>query len=114
MQDTSSCLWRFNLLLLRLLGEISLSLLCSHSSWSSALDLSPPLRVGRLRASVIHSDRTGLKEQLIRGLWLTQAGGREGYRMWGEPAAAEACMTLHQPEARCAFSQGSCPWIMGP
>ena len=32
------------------------------------------------RASVLHSDRTGLKEQLIRGLWLTQAGGREGYR----------------------------------
>ena len=35
---------------LRLLGEISLSLLCSHSSRGSALDLAPPLRVGRLRA----------------------------------------------------------------
>ena len=34
--------------------------------------------------------------------------------MWGEPAAAEASMTLHQPEVRCVFSQGSCPWIMGP
>ena len=79
MQGTSSWLWRFNPLLLRLLGEISLSLLCSHSSWGSALDLDPPLRVGRLRASVLCSDRTGLKEQLIRGLWLTQAGGREGY-----------------------------------
>ncbi|KAJ8789120.1 hypothetical protein J1605_022221 [Eschrichtius robustus] len=45
----------------------------------SALDLDPPLRVGRLRASVLHPDRTGLKEQLIRGLWLTQAGGRERY-----------------------------------
>ena len=67
-------------LLLRLLGEISLSLLCSHSSWGSALDLAPPLYVGRLRASVLRSDRTGLKEQLIWGLWLTQAGGREGYR----------------------------------
>ena len=21
---------------------------------------------------------------------------------------------LHQPEARCAFSLGSCPWITGP
>ena len=31
MQGTSSRLWRFNPLLLRLLGEISLSLLCSHS-----------------------------------------------------------------------------------
>ena len=76
---TSSCLWSFNPLLLRLLGEISLSLLCSHSSGGSALDLDPPLRVGRLRASVLHSDRTGLKEQLLRGLWLTQTGGREGY-----------------------------------
>ena len=78
MQGTSSLLWRFNPLLLRLLGEISLSLLCSYSSWGSALDLAPPMRVGRLRASVL-SHRTGLKEQLLRGLWLTQAGGREGY-----------------------------------
>ena len=76
---TSSCLWSFNPLLLRLLGEISLSLLCSYSSRGSALDLDPPLRVGRLRASVLHSDRTGLKEQLLRGLWLSQAGGRERY-----------------------------------
>ena len=66
-------------MLLRLLGEISLSVLCSHSSRGSSLDLDPPLHVGRLRASVLRSDRTGLKEQLIRGLWLTQAGGREGY-----------------------------------
>ena len=79
MQGTSSCFWSFNPLLLRLLGEISLSLLCSHSSWGSALDLDLPLRVGRLRASVPRPDRTGLKEQLLRGLWLTQAGGREGY-----------------------------------
>ena len=68
-------MWRFNPLLLRLLGEISLSLLCSHSSQGSALDSDPPLRVGRLRASVLRSDRTGLKEQLIWGLWLTQVGG---------------------------------------
>ena len=72
-------MWRFNLLLLRLLGEISLSLLFSHSYRGSALDLDPPLRVGHLRASVLLSDRTGLKEQLIRGLWFSQAGGREEY-----------------------------------
>ena len=83
-------MWRFNPLLLRLLGEVSLSLLCSHSSRGSALDLDPPLRVGSLRAS----ERTGLKEWLIRGLWLAQARGREGYGTWGKPAAAEACMTL--------------------
>ena len=114
MQGTSSWLWRFNPLLLRLLREISLSLLCLHSSWGSALDLALPLHEGRLRASVLLSDRMGLKEQLIRGIWLTQAGGREGYGMRGEPVAAETSMTLHQPEARCAFSWGSCPWIMGP
>ena len=76
---TSSCLWSFNPLLLRLLGEISLSLLCSYSSRGSALDLDLLLRAGRLRASVLRSDRTGSKEQLLRGLWLTQARGREGY-----------------------------------
>ena len=76
---TSSCLWSFNPLLLRLLGEISLSLLCSYSSRDSALDLDPPLHVGRLRASVPRPDRTGLKEQLLWGLWLTQPAGRERY-----------------------------------
>ena len=80
---TSSCLWSFNPLLLRLLGEMSLSLLCSHSSWGSALYLDPPLCVGPLRASFPHPDRTGLKEQLLRVLWLTQAAGREGYRGGG-------------------------------
>ena len=56
----------------------------------------------------------GLKEQLIKGLWLTQTKGREGYGMQGEPAAAEANVTLHQPETRCVFSWGSCPCITGP
>ena len=88
---TSSCLWSFNPLLLRLLGEISLSLLCSHSSRGSALDVAPPLRVGHLRASVLRSDRTGLKEDLLQGLWLTDAGRREGYGcgvnlQWQRPA----------------------------
>ena len=61
-----------------------------------------------------HPDRMGLKEKLIRGLWLTQAGGREGYGMWGEPVAVEAGATLQQPEVCHAFSQGNCPWITGP
>ena len=34
--------------------------------------------------------------------------------MQGEPVATEANVTLHQPEARRAFSRGSCPWITGP
>ena len=34
--------------------------------------------------------------------------------MRGEPAAAEADVTLQQPEARRVFSPGSCPWITGP
>ena len=111
---TSSWLWRFNPLFLRLLGELSLSLLCSHSSQGSALDLDPPRRVGHLRASFLRSDRTGLKEQLIRGLWLTQTEGRERYGCGASLPAAEASMTVHQPEAHRAFSWGSCPWITGP
>ena len=34
--------------------------------------------------------------------------------MQGEPAAAEANMTLQQSEVRRAFSRGSCRWITGP
>ena len=34
--------------------------------------------------------------------------------MRGEPVAAEAGMTLHQPEVHCAFSRGSYLWITGP
>ena len=33
--------------------------------------------------------------------------------MWGMPVAAEACMILHQPKARRAFSRGSCPRMTG-
>ena len=79
MQGTSSWLWRFNPLLLRLLGEISLSFLCSHSSWGSALVSAPRRLVGHLRASLPCPDRTGLKQWLIRAFLLTQAMGTEGY-----------------------------------
>ena len=34
--------------------------------------------------------------------------------MQGEPEAAEASVTLYQPEARRAFSWRSCAWITGP
>ena len=34
--------------------------------------------------------------------------------MQGEPAAAEASMTLQEPEVLRVSSQGSCPWITGP
>ena len=33
--------------------------------------------------------------------------------MRGEPAAAEAGVTLYQSEAHRVFSRGRCPWIMG-
>ena len=46
----------------------------------------------------------GLKQQLIKGLWLTQARGREGYRMQGKTAVAEAGMMLQQPEVHRVFS----------
>ena len=91
---TSSCLCSFNPVLLRLLGEISLSLLCSYSSRGSALYLDPPLCVGRLTSSVPHPDRTALKEQLLRELWLTQAGGREGF-------GCGASLRRQRPAWRC-------------
>ena len=87
-------------------GEISLSLLCLHSSWGSAFNLAPPLRIGRLRASVLRLDRTGLKEQLIRGLWLTQAGGSEGYGTWDKPAAAEVSVMLGRGQCDVATACG--------
>ena len=97
---TSSCLWSFNPLLLRLLGEISLSLLCSYSSRGSVLDLGPPLHVGCLWASVLCSHRSGLKEQLLRWLWLTQAGCREGYGCGASlrrQRLAWCCSSLRRP-----------------
>ena len=39
--------------------------------------------------------------------------GEGRVRMQGEPVAAEAGMTLKQPEASRGFSQGICPWVMG-
>ena len=33
--------------------------------------------------------------------------------MWAEPAAAEASVTLQQPEVHHVFSRGTCPWITG-
>ena len=65
------------------------------------MDLDPPLRVGRLRASVPHPDRTGLKKQLLRGLWVTQAGGGSGTEEAGRACGVRGVVTLQQPEA-CA------------
>ena len=69
------------------------------------MDLDPPLHVGHLRASVPRPDRTGLKEQLLRGLWLTQAGGRERYRGGGARLRRQRRRDLQQPKACRAFSR---------
>ena len=47
---------------------------------------------------------------------LAHSGRGEGRvrRRRGEPGAAEAGVTLQQPEARRAFFRGSCPWFTGP
>ena len=64
--------------------------------------------------SVLHPDRRGLKERLIRGLWLTQASGKEWYGMQDEPVAAEVGVMLQKPELHHVFSQGSVPASRGP
>ena len=79
MQGLPSQLRGFNLLLLRLRGEISLSLLCSHSFLGSALVFAPPLHLGHPQASFLCPDKRGLKQLLIRALLLSQAREREGY-----------------------------------
>ena len=56
----------------------------------------------------------GVKGSADWGLWLTQAGGRDGYGVWGEPAVAEAGVQLHQCKSCCVFLRGSCSWITGP
>ena len=40
--------------------------------------------------------------------------GEGGVQMRGEPAAAEAGVTLHQPEVHRAFSRGSVPGSRDP
>ena len=56
----------------------------------------------------------GVKGAADSGALAHSGRGEEGYQMRGEPAAAEASMTLHQPEACHVFSWARCPWIMGP
>ena len=61
----------------------------------------------------------GLKQSLIRGLWLTHAAGRGRgtvviIGMRGKSVMAEAGMMLQEPEVRHVFSWGICPWITGP
>ena len=114
-----SWLWRFNPLLLRLLGEVSISLLCLHSSRGSALVLAPPLRVGCPQPSVpTRQDGVKASSSWLGGSGSLLPGGERGsvviIGMRGEPALAEAGVTLHQPETHPVFSQGSCPWIAGP
>ena len=101
------------MLLLRLLGEISLSLLCSCSSWGSALDLAPLLSVGRLRVVCSSLRQDGVQGAAGSGALAHSGWGEGGVRMHGEPVAAEAIVTLQQPEARHVFSRGSCPSITG-
>ena len=58
--------------------------------------------------------QNGVKGAAASGA-LAHSGRGEGgvQRRRGKPAAAEAGMTLHQSEARRAFSWGSCPRITG-
>ena len=107
-------MWRFNPLLLRLLGEISL-FLCSHSSPGFSFG-SGPASACRSPVGVCSPPRQNRVKGVAASGALAHSGRGEGgvRRRRGEPAAAEAGVTLQQPEARPAFSRGSCPWITGP
>ena len=111
---TSSCLWSFNPLLLRLLGEISPSLLCSHSSQGFSFGFGPASAC-RLPEGVCSPPRQNrVKGAAALGALAHSGRGEGGVRRRAEPAVAEAGVMLQQPEARRAFSRGSCPWITGP
>ena len=57
----------------------------------------------------------GVKGAAASGALAHPGRGEGGVRRRrGEPAAAEAGVTLHQLEARSAFSRGCCPRIPGP
>ena len=74
-----------------------------------------PASACRLPEGVCSSlTQDGVKEAAASGALDHSGRGEGGVRMRGEPAAAEANMTLQQPEACRAFSWGSCPWITGP
>ena len=66
--------------------------------------LGPAFRVGRPQASVPRQD--GVNGAAASGALAHSGQGEGGVRMRGEPAAAEAGMTLQQPEARRAFPPG--------
>ena len=56
----------------------------------------------------------GVKGAADSGALAHSDRGKGGIRMWGDPPATEAGVTLQQPDACCAFCWGSCPWITGP
>ena len=60
----------------------------------------------------------GLKQRLIRVLWLTHAGVREEYGSYnwhmGRTSCGRGLCDLQQPEARHVLSRGSSPWNTGP
>ena len=107
-------MWRFNPLLQRLLGEISLSLLFFAQLPGFSFGFGPAYvcRSPEGVCSLLRQD--GVKGTADSGVVAHSGRGEGGVRMRDEPAVAEAGVTLHQPEAHRAFFRGSCPWIMGP
>ena len=114
MQGTSSWLWRFNPLLLRLLGEISLSLLCFAQLPGFSFGFGPASACRSPAGVYSLLTQDGVKEAAASGALAHSGWGEGAVRIPGEPVAAEAFVTLHQPEACSVFSWGSCPWLTGP
>ena len=112
MQGTLSWLWRFNVLLLRMLGEISLSLFGSQSSWGPALDLDPPLRVGHrsLRSSWIGGSgslRLGEGGVWMRDKPVVAEPRRDVATAWGAPCILPGHLSLDHGNLAVAGCTGS-------
>ena len=76
---TSSCLWSFNPLLLRLLGEISPPLLCSHSSRGFSFGFGPTSACRSPEGVCSPPRQDGVKGAAASGALAHSGRGREGY-----------------------------------
>ena len=107
---TSSCLWSFNPLLLRLWERFPFLFFVRTAP---GVQFGPASACRSPEGVCSPPRQNGVKGAAASGALAHSGQGEGGVRMRGKPAVAEAGGTLQQPEARPAFSRGSCPRITG-